>query len=282
MTIPSRRIAVWPLDEARWPRRGWLGSMTWVEGNRMFARIAPDGPSGATPMLLLHGLVVSGSYFRPIAHYLDDQHPLYIPDLPGYGRSRAAGHYSLLGLVRILDDWMEIHGLRDTIVVANSLGCQIATLLAERYPRRVGKLVMVSPTMDPEVSGPIGVMWRGLLDIPRERQSLWRIWIPDFFACGPIDALRGLMQSIRDPQLDRLPGIRQPLVAVAGERDPVCPTSWVEHYASLPHAGTFHMIPGAAHAMNYSAPDALGEIISSAVDAWELAKVEGVADGAAG
>lgn len=265
MTPPTRMTGWWPLREARWPQRAWLGNTTWLDGNRMFARIAPDGPAGAPPILMVHGLVVSGTYFRPIAEYLDEHFPLYIPDLPGYGRSSATHSHTLEELTVLLDRWMDIHGLRDTIVVANSLGCQIATLLAVRYPHRVSRLVMVAPTMDPGVRGIVGVMWRGLRDIPRERQSLWRIWIPDFFAYGPLRALIGLLVSLRDPQIERMPCVRQPVIAVAGERDPICPVSWVERFASLARAGSCQVIPGAAHAMNYSVPEALGRIITEVI-----------------
>jgi pimeloyl-ACP methyl ester carboxylesterase len=250
----------------RWPPRQWIGSETWVDGARIFARIAPGRQVDGPPVLMLHGLVVSSSYFRPVAHHLDRRFSLYIPDLPGFGRSTAGTVRDLDSMVDTLVAWMDVHGLKAPVVVGNSLGCQVATRLATRYPERVGRLVMVAPTMDPEISGPFGVMWRGLRDIPREHVGLWRIWIPDFFLAGLVRALRWLAISLRDDQAARLPEVRQPVVAVAGERDPICPVSWVEAFAgAVPH-GRIEVIPGAPHAMNYSAPDALARIVADLVE----------------
>lgn len=232
----------------------------------MFARIAPEGEPSVPPILMLHGLVVSGAYYRPIARYLDRRYRLYIPDLPGFGRSEAQTHHDLDELVDLLDEWMEIHNLDQAIVVGNSLGCQVATLLAVTYPHRVASLVMVAPTPDPATGGPIGMIARGLLDIPRERFSLWQIWIPDFLSAGPIRAIRGLMMTLRDPQLERLPAVTQPVVAVAGGRDPICPVPWVERFSQMVDNGTCVVLPDAAHAMNYGAPRELARIISDLIE----------------
>ncbi len=266
MTKAPRIIAWSPMTAKRWPPREWIGSETWVDGARIFARVAPGRSIDSPPVLMLPGLVVSSSYFRPVAHHLDERYSLYLPDLPGFGRSTTGDVRDLDSMVATLVAWMDVHRLDAPVVVANSLGCQVATLLATQHPDRVAALVMVAPTMDPSVSGPIGVMLRGLRDISRERVGLWRIWIPDFFLAGPVQALRWLMISLNDDQMARLPHVRQPVVAVAGERDPICPVPWVEAFAASVARGRLEVIPGAPHAMNYSAPDALAHIVADLVE----------------
>lgn len=266
MSRAERSITWFPLSDTRWPDRHWMGCVTKVDGNRIFARIAPEGDLSVPPILMVHGLVVSGSYFQPVAQYLDGRYRLYIPDLPGVGRSDARRHHDLGELVAILDAWMEIHQLERAIVVGNSLGCQVATLLAVRYPHRVASLVMVAPTIDPDTRGALGLLVRGLLDVPREHRGLWRIWIPDFFLTGPLRALRSLLLTLNDPQLDRLPEVRQPVYAIAGDRDPICPVPWVRHFGTMVANGTCEVIPGAAHAMNYSSPRELARVIAALVE----------------
>ncbi len=266
MTQRNRIIAWSPMTAKRWPPREWIGSETWVDGARIFARLAPGQEIDTPPILMLHGLVVSSSYFRPVAHFLDKRFSLYIPDMPGFGRSTAGSVRDLDGMVETLVAWMDVHGLKAPIVVGNSLGCQVATLLATRYPERASALVMVAPTMDPTTSGPIGVMWRGLMDVPRETRSLWRIWIPDLLLAGIPQALRWLAITLRDDQEARLPHVRQQVVAVAGENDPICPVPWVETFAGAIPGGRIETIPGAPHAMNYSAPEALARIVADLVE----------------
>ena len=218
---------------------------------------------------MLHGLVVSGAYFRPFARLLEGCFRLYIPDMYGFGRSAADRIHSLSEIVDVLDTWMAVHQLEQTVVVANSMGCQIATLLAVRYPHRVSRLVMVAPTMDPEINGPIGLVLRGLMDIPRERVGIWRMWIPDFLETGPVRSLRSLFLALNDPQLQRMPSVFQPMLGVAGEHDPICPVSWVERYVRLVRRGHVVVIPSAAHAMNFSAPEALARIVTEFVESGD-------------
>lgn len=266
MSESGTRVSWFPLDDDGWPDRHWLGAETWIEGHRIFARATPCGADDRPPLLMVHGAVVSGAYFGPIARRLDETRRVFIPDLAGFGRSASSSLLSVSEHVDLLDRWMDVHGLRQAVIVANSTGCQVATLLAIKYPQRVSRMVLVAPTMDPEIAGMLGLMWRGLVDIPRERQRLWTIWVPDFFASGPVRAIHAVLTALRDPQLDRLPTVLQQTVCVAGERDPICPPEWVESMAAGMPSATSVIIPGAPHAMNFSAPDAVARVIMSMMD----------------
>ncbi|MGI8975798.1 MAG: alpha/beta fold hydrolase, partial [Thermomicrobiales bacterium] len=210
--------------------------------------------------------VVSGAYFGPIARRLDETRRVFIPDLAGFGRSASSSLLSVSEHVDLLDRWMDVHGLRQAVIVANSTGCQVTTLLAIKYPQRVSRMVLIAPTMDPEIAGMLGLMWRGLVDIPRERQRLWTSWVPGFFASGPVRAVHAVLVALRDPQGARLGKIRQPTFCVAGERDPICPPAWVESMARQMPAGSSIVLRGAPHAMNFSAPDALARVIMTMMD----------------
>jgi len=58
---------------------------TSIDGLRMHARVS-QGP-GSPAMVLVHGLVVSSRYMVPTAERLSPHHPVYVPDLPGFGKS---------------------------------------------------------------------------------------------------------------------------------------------------------------------------------------------------
>jgi pimeloyl-ACP methyl ester carboxylesterase len=253
------------MPERHWPDRGWVAEWMTLDGDRWFARLAPEGEPGLPPVVMVHGLVVSGAYFRPVAKELDRRYRLYVPDLPGYGRSNSRRILTLPQLADRLATWMDVHGLGASVLVGNSMGCQVLTLLAIARPDLVAGLVLVAPTMDPAVQGPIRVMARGVLDIPRERQSLWTIWMPDLLRAGPRLALTMLGRSIADDQLARLPEVRPPALLVGGERDPIVPAAWVRDMAErMPQARAL-VLPGSPHAMNYSSPRDLARAIDTAV-----------------
>ena len=145
--------------------------------------------------VMIHGLVVSGAYFRPVAMHLDDDLRLYIPDLPGFGNSETNdGVWTISQHADGLASWLIAHDLDDVILVGNSLGCQIMTLLAVRHPELVHSLILIAPTMDPDDSSLRAIAWGAVKDVPRERPSIWTIWIP--ISSAPVRGARS-SRSIR-------------------------------------------------------------------------------------
>ncbi len=214
------------------------------------------------PVVLVHGLIVSGSYYQPVADFLDGEFNLYVLYLPGTGRSSArSGFRDIVESGDGLGRWMDLHDLTNAVLVSNSVGCQVLTMLAAKRPELVHSLVLVSPTMDPEVSSVIRILIRGLIDIPRENFGLWRVWLRDLVRTGPIHGIRLLRIAIDDPQLQRLGEIHVPAIVVGGERDPIVPERWVRAMAEGMPCGRAIIIPHTPHAMNYTSPRQLARII---------------------
>lgn len=236
-------------DDPRWYTERML-----LDGEEWFARIRPGTDPTLPPVVFVHGLIVSGSYFQPVANVMDPRYTVYIPDLPGVGRAHSDQYWSLPAFTTHLAGWMDVLGLQDAIVVGNSLGCQFATLLADTRPDLVRALVLIAPTMDPAITNFAQLLWRGIMDIPRERPSIWKVWIPDFFRTGPRRAIRMIAGMFRDDQLARLGRIRQPALVLGGEHDPIISPRWVREMASRIPRGEAIVIPGAPHALNYSSP----------------------------
>jgi len=258
-----------PSRERGWHYPRWAHEVLDDGEAAWFARMARAEKTTMPPVVLVHGVVVSGAYFQPVAEHLHGKFHLYVPDLPGTGRSHTRdGVWGIERLADALGRWMDLHQLRDAVLVSNSIGCQVLTMLAGKRPELAHALILVSPTMDPEIRTSIQVMWRGLLDMPREDAGLWKIWIPDLFRTGPLRGLRLLRMAMRDPQLARLGNVDVPAIVVGGERDPIAPPRWVESMASRMPCGRAVIIPGAPHAMNFTSPRHLARIIRTAVGNW--------------
>lgn len=249
-----------------WSDRHWISETLETPNATWFSRIAEQGDPALPPVVLVHGLIVSGSYFRPVANALDEHLRLYVPDLPGFGRSRSRrGVWSIAELADGLADWLEWHHLRGAVLVSNSLGCQVLTLLALHRPDFVRALILVAPTMDPAARSIVKLMGRGLLDIPRESTALWSVWLPDLIRAGARRGILTLRDGLRDEQFERLPEVSAPTYVVGGERDPIAPPDWVRAMARSMPRGRQIVIPCAPHAMNFSNPRDLGRIIRVAV-----------------
>lgn len=257
------RSWIWsPSVNACWPGHFWTTEIYDDEDARWYARISDSGNRSVRPAVLVHGLIVSGSYFRPVANFLDNHMRLYVPDLPGFGKSVShRGIWSLEQLADGLARWMDLHGLRDATLVSNSLGCQVLTMLAVRRPELVHTLVLVAPTMDPAATSIPRLMVRGLMDVPRESATLWKVWLPDFARAGPRRGLLTLHKGIIDRQEERLSQVAATVVVVGGEHDPIVPPEWVQAMAPMFPKGRALIIPKAPHAVNYSNPRELARII---------------------
>jgi pimeloyl-ACP methyl ester carboxylesterase len=229
---------------------------------RWFARISlPPGVEGP-PVVFLHGVVVSGAYFWPVATRLAGEFPLYVPDAPGTGHSTLRlGSWSIEAQAARLAAWLDLHGLCRCVLVGNSLGSQVLTMLAQRRPDLAGALVLVSPTTDPEVDSVVHMMWRGLRDIPREHIGLWRIWLPDLVRTGPLRGLQQLRSGLDDTQVERLGTLTMPVIAVGGEHDPIAPQDWIATIAEEAEQGREVIVPGAPHALHYANPASLARVI---------------------
>lgn len=258
MTHPILRRTWSKSMEGPWPNdHGWIGERLSVDDNEWYTRIHYTDASRPATILMLHGLIVSGNYLWPLANLLAKDHHVFVPDLPGSGWSKRAGEWTMARTVNDLARWMDVRGLRDVVVVANSMGCQFATMLATQRPELVRSLVMISPMVDPGSRNKLKLLGRFVWDIPRERLSIIRIWVPDLFRTGIPQALKMLVSMLKDDQMDRLSDVHQPTIVVNGERDPIVTHGWAETMADHMPAGKLLTVKNAPHAINFSAPRAL-------------------------
>lgn len=110
-------------------------------------RVMGSGP----PMLLVHGLMTSSYSFRHVMEPLSRRHTLYVPDLPGAGRSPAAGrplHPEALAewIVALVDAL----GIRGCLAVGNSMGGYLTLRAALRDPGAFSALIDVHSPGVPE------------------------------------------------------------------------------------------------------------------------------------
>jgi pimeloyl-ACP methyl ester carboxylesterase len=114
-----------------------VGAQTW-------AGLAWGEPADP-PALLLHGWLDNAGSFAPLARQLPG-YRLWVPDLPGHGRS---GHrppgtwYHFVDYVSDVLALAQALGLDRFDLIGHSMGGAIATLVAASYPERVRRLVLI-------------------------------------------------------------------------------------------------------------------------------------------
>ncbi len=232
-----------------------------VGGIRWHARVATPDVT-APPVVLVHGLGVSGRYMVPLLSRLGVEFHAVAPDLPGFGRSGdPVEPLGLVGMADALAEWMTAAGLERAAMVGNSLGCQVIAHFAARHPERLTRAVLVSPTMDPSAPRPRQQVARLLWDTPRERWPLALIASRDYVEAGWRRGLRTLHAGLRDAAAEHYRQLRVPTLVVRGGRDPIVSAPWAREVSRLLPDGRLVTVPGAPHAVNFSAPDALAAIV---------------------
>jgi 2-hydroxy-6-oxonona-2,4-dienedioate hydrolase len=242
-----------------------LGSR-WAEvgGLRMHARAATGAATaGALPLVLVHGLVVSSRYMLPLAERLAECADVYAPDLPGFGKSdHPQRPLDIAQLADALASWMRATGIARAALVGNSMGCQVIADMALRYPALVARAVLIGPTTDRRGRNVLEQLRRLIAVMPREAPGLLGVQIRDTWSAGLRQALAAARYAIEDRIEAKLPALTMPVLVVSGEYDRLAPPRWAAELAGLLPHGQLHILAGCGHALNYSAPDQLLQIVA--------------------
>jgi pimeloyl-ACP methyl ester carboxylesterase len=233
-----------------------------VDGLPMFHRSCIDAGATARAIVHVHGFGISGTYLEPTAARLAPRHRTFVPDLPGMGRSvRPDRALDLPGLARALISYCDAVGVERATFVGNSLGCPLIVEVATTFPDRIERAVLVSPAGGPNNRPLVRVMGQMLVDSVREPPSMLPIAVRDYLRFGVPQGLVLFKAMTRYPTLERLPNLVVPTLVIAGERDPLVRIDRVHVLSVLPHVDAVK-VPG-AHALNYSAPELVAELIEA-------------------
>lgn len=257
---PMRR----PRSDEDGPHHGRLiSAWTTAAGKRWHARSSVDPPDrSAMPVVLVHGLGSSSRIMEPTSRLLAPSVPTYAPDLPGFGKSELPRRpLDVAELADALVAWMEAVGLDGVCLVGHSFGCQVAVEAAVRFPHLVRRMILVDPSGDPAARSLPRMFARLLRDVPREPPALIRLQAGDAVAAGPRVIFATARAMVRDPVATKLAQVQQEVLVVMGERDPIVPIRWAAAAACRLPRGRLLVLPGAAHAVPYTAPRALAAAV---------------------
>ncbi len=242
---------------------------TTIDGVRVFFRETPRPEPGSRVMVHLHGFGLSGRYLLPTAERLSGEFHTLVPDLPGFGRSgNAAEPLDVTGLARAAAAFLDALGIERASFVGNSMGCAVICEVAHHFPERVERAILVAPAGGLH-NQPLGRAVTQLArDGIREPARLIGVAAPDYLRFGLPSTLRLFQALTRFPALDRLLAMDVPTMAVIGSRDPLMPLPpRLREVAGMTESrALLVVIEGAAHAINFSHPGELANVIRLFMD----------------
>jgi pimeloyl-ACP methyl ester carboxylesterase len=236
---------------------------TTVAGVKVFYRESRNPVAGPV-MMHVHGFGLSGRYLVPTAELLAEEFHTLVPDLPGFGRSGGANYrLDVPDLAHAAAAFLDDRNIRSATLVGNSMGCPVICEFAHLYPERLDRAILVSPAgglQNRPLPRAVGQLAR---DGIREPTRLLRVAVPDYIRFGVGSTWQLFRALTQYPALERLLALRIPTLAVLGVRDPLMPPAQrVREVASQTdnHVSVV-IIEGAAHAINFSHPGELANVI---------------------
>lgn len=237
------------------------------------------GPENGTPVLLVHGLGGRSEDWRNLAPYLVRAGcHVYMPDLPGYGRSDKPANfsYSIPDEGNAVLGFMNALGLLQAHLGGWSMGGWIAQYLAAEHPERFTRLVLFDsagiyekPTWNTDLFTPVSAIELDQLDkllMPHPpavpgfiandilRESRDRAWI--------IHRALASMLTGRDATDKLLPKIKMPVLIVWGALDHITPLSQGETIHRLVPQSQMEVVPECGHLAPVQCADKIGPTVA--------------------
>jgi pimeloyl-ACP methyl ester carboxylesterase len=249
-----------------------------------------DAPGTGSPILLVHGILVSAREWDDVTPLLARRHRVIAPDLPGFGRSGKPADfpYGRVGYCDHLVALLDALGLEKVTVVGHSMGGGIAAELAARSPERVDKLVLLDAhcyplDLDLKARLPLIPVLGRIIFTKLYGRSLFR----DYFkkdvwnGAGPptwdrVDrfydefsppeareaAYRVLCATVDvAPLAALLPSVKAPTLVLWGEDDRLIPPRLGERLSRAIPGARLELIRGACHAVNEQFPEQVADRI---------------------
>ncbi len=226
-----------------------------------------------TPMIILHGLMGGLSNFEGVTnHFPHLGYKVLVPELPIYDMPMLKTNVK--NFAKFLERFIEYKGLKDVILLGNSLGGHIGLLHTKLYPNLVKALVITGSSGLYESAMGDGYPKRGDYEfIKKKAQDVFydpavatKEIVDEVFATVNdrmklVKTLAIAKSAIRHNMSKDLPHMHTPTCIIWGENDSVTPPKVAkEFHELLPDADLF-WIKECGHAPMMEHPNEFNEVL---------------------
>jgi pimeloyl-ACP methyl ester carboxylesterase len=250
--------------------------------------IRKTGDPMGTPIIFLHGFLETGNIWFPWAEQMAETNHLFIPDLPGHGKTKINSQEARFSdwsrmLIRAIDAQSETR--KSFHLVGHSMGGYLAMEIAALFPQRIGKVVMLHSTPMPDTPRQIVSRKKQIHLIQKGRRQLLmkRIGLSMFAPnhCEKLsetakalnlnarectgEGMIGTLNAIMNRR-NFVPVMKQIMTKtlfITGGQDPFMPANYYQAILELFPGLRHHHFPKSGHAAFLEEPDAAYKVVTN-------------------
>ncbi len=229
-----------------------------------------------TPIIILHGLMGGLSNFQGVTDYFPKKgYKVLVPELPIYDMPMLKT--TVKNFAKFLEGFIEFKGLKDVILLGNSLGGHIGLLHTKMFPEMVKALVITGSSGLYESAMGDGYPKRGDYEfIKKKAQDVFydpevatKEIVDEVFATVNnriklVKTLAIAKSAIRHNMSKDLPSMKTPTCIIWGENDSVTPPKVAKEFHELLPDSDLFWIKKCGHAPMMEHPEEFNSIL----DAW--------------
>lgn len=229
-----------------------------------------------TPIIILHGLMGGLSNFHGVTdHFPKKGYKILLPELPIYGMSMLKTNVKQFA--KFVEGFIEFKGLKDVILLGNSLGGHIGLLHTKMYPDKVKALIITGSSGLYESAMGDGYPRRGDYDfIKKKAENVFydpavatKEIVDEVFATVNdrnkiLKTLAIAKSAIRHNMADDLPAMHTPTCIIWGKNDNVTPPDVADLFHELLPDSELFWMDKCGHAPMMEHPQEFNTIL----DTW--------------
>jgi pimeloyl-ACP methyl ester carboxylesterase len=228
--------------------------------------------------VLLHALACDPTLWDEVVRALPEDVGLVIPELRGHGGSTVG--WETPSADRFAADVLEIleaEKVERPGIAGVSMGGYVALAMAAARPEAARAWAFISTHAYAEDAAGKAARAEAMSLVDRQGWEAWieqvgPRWVADERRLVHLKGMAGragdagltvalLALANRPDRRDVVPGLAQPVLVVAGERDPITPRERMQEIADATLRGRLVVVPGASHLVPLDAPEALAALL---------------------
>ncbi|MBC8143511.1 MAG: alpha/beta hydrolase [Armatimonadetes bacterium] len=217
-------------------------------------RIVYETTGTGDALLLIHGLSGSGKWWQKNLPTLSPFFTCHVLELVGYGANRAFRPMGLQDAAEAIAAFIASEiPTGKAHVIGHSMGGQISSYLAAKYPKRVDKLVLAA------ASGLVrSNLVRMAMRLPIAGHYSPLDFLPtlavDALRAGPLNLFLSTLDVLGSDTTESLKQITAPTLLLFGDRDNLVPPAAGEKMNELIAGSRLEIIEGAGHVLMWDHP----------------------------